>query len=103
MVGRERFNSTTNEASNTWKGSDRVAWSDPFLFWAGEVQIRTSGRGEGLSDRELEVFEMIGEDKLHLSVKTVESYREQIKIKLKVSTASELTHYAVEWSRNQDR
>ena len=66
---------------------------------------------ESLSDRELEVFELIGEglktgeiaEKLHLSVKTVESYREQIKIKLKVSTASELTHYAVEWSRNQGR
>jgi DNA-binding NarL/FixJ family response regulator len=64
-----------------------------------------------LSDRELEVFELIGQglktgevaEKLHLSVKTVESYREQVKIKLKVSTASELTRYAVEWSRNQGR
>jgi DNA-binding NarL/FixJ family response regulator len=45
-----------------------------------------------MSDRELQVFELIGQglktgeiaDKLHLSVKTVESYREQIKIKLKI-------------------
>lgn len=66
---------------------------------------------ESLSDRELEVFSLIGQglktgevaEKLHLSVKTVESYREQIKVKLKISTASELTRYAVEWSRQQDR
>lgn len=62
---------------------------------------------ETLSDRELEVFERIGRglktgeiaEELHLSVKTVESYREQIKVKLKLDTASELTRYAVEWSR----
>lgn len=66
---------------------------------------------ETLSDRELEVFELIGQglktgevaEKLHLSVKTVESYREQIKIKLKISSASELTQYAVEWSRTAGR
>ncbi len=61
-----------------------------------------------LSDRELQVFELIGQglktgeiaDKLHLSVKTVESYREQIKIKLKLSTASELAQYAIQWARD---
>ncbi len=66
---------------------------------------------ETLSDRELEVFELVGQglktgevaEKLHLSVKTVESYREQIKVKLKISTASELTQYAVQWSRDQGR
>jgi DNA-binding NarL/FixJ family response regulator len=61
-----------------------------------------------LSDRELEVFELIGggmktgeiADRLHLSVKTVESYREQIKTKLQLSTASELAQYAVQWFRD---
>lgn len=60
---------------------------------------------ETLSDRELEVFEKIGRGEttrhiaeiLHLSPKTVESYREKIKAKLNLSNASELTQHAVQW------
>lgn len=58
-----------------------------------------------LSDRELEVFEMIGRgistreiaEKLHLSVKTVESYRSRIKDKLNLKSASELIQHGVQW------
>jgi DNA-binding NarL/FixJ family response regulator len=60
---------------------------------------------ELLSDRELEVFEQIGHgvttrqiaEKLHLSPKTVETYRENIKHKLKLANATELTQHAVQW------
>jgi DNA-binding NarL/FixJ family response regulator len=60
---------------------------------------------EVLSDRELEVFELTGRgfgtrdiaEKLHLSVKTVESYRARIKIKLNLSSAAELMQHAVQW------
>lgn len=60
---------------------------------------------DSLSDRELEVFEFIGKGqttrqiamKLHLSPKTVESHRENIKRKLNLANATELTRYAVEW------
>ncbi len=60
---------------------------------------------EILSDRELEVFELTGKGvgtreisaRLHLSVKTVESYRARIKTKLNLSTASELMQHAVQW------
>ncbi|MBN4056184.1 response regulator transcription factor [Rhodothermus sp. AH-315-K08] len=60
---------------------------------------------EVLSDRELEVFEMTGRghgtrdiaERLHLSVKTVESYRARIKSKLNLSTAAELMQHAVQW------
>lgn len=60
---------------------------------------------ESLSDRELEVFEQIGRgettrhiaDKMHLSLKTVESYREKIKAKLNLANAAELTQHAVQW------
>jgi DNA-binding NarL/FixJ family response regulator len=63
---------------------------------------------ESLSDRELEVFRLIGEglrtrdiaDRFHLSVKTVESYREHIKIKLDLDNAAKLTRAAVEWVQN---
>lgn len=64
-----------------------------------------------LTNRELEVFEMIGEGgatrdiaaRLHLSVKTIESHRANIKAKLGLGTSQELTRRAVEWvmrSRN---
>ncbi len=60
---------------------------------------------EILSDRELEVLEMIGNglgsreiaEKLHLSIKTVESHREHIKTKLGLQRASELVSYAFNW------
>lgn len=60
---------------------------------------------KSLSDRELEVFQFIGQWKktkeiaqeLHLSVKTVEYYREQIKRKLSLRDAGELTQYATSW------
>lgn len=58
-----------------------------------------------LSDRELEVFELTGKglstkeigQKLHISVKTVESHRANIKDKLQVDTANELMRHAVKW------
>lgn len=58
-----------------------------------------------LSDRELEVFSLIGEglgtreiaERLGLSIKTVETYREHIKNKLLLDTATELTRRAVAW------
>lgn len=60
---------------------------------------------DALSDRELEVFEMIGRgittreiaEKLHLSVKTVESYRSRIKDKLNLKSAAELIQHGVQW------
>jgi DNA-binding NarL/FixJ family response regulator len=65
---------------------------------------------QGLSDRELEVFQLIGRWKktseiaaeLHLSIKTIEYYREQIKQKLNLKDASELTHYATSWVQRED-
>jgi DNA-binding NarL/FixJ family response regulator len=58
-----------------------------------------------LSDRELEVFQLIGQwkttrdiaEELHLSVKTIEYYREQIKRKLSLKNAAELTQRATSW------
>lgn len=60
---------------------------------------------EALSDRELEVFEMTGRglptreiaERLHLSIKTVESYRARIKQKLNLETGTELLQHAIQW------
>ena len=62
-----------------------------------------------LSDREFEVFELIGHGlgtrviamTLHLSVKTVETHREHIKDKLQLASATELAHHAFEWVTNE--
>jgi DNA-binding NarL/FixJ family response regulator len=60
---------------------------------------------EALTDRELEVFRLIGEGhstrqiagELHLSVRTVEAYREYIKAKLNLKNSTELVQHAFHW------
>jgi DNA-binding NarL/FixJ family response regulator len=62
-----------------------------------------------LTDRELEVFRMIGEgrgtreiaEELHISVKTVESYQARIKDKLSLRSARELFQRAIHWTDTQ--
>ncbi len=64
---------------------------------------------ENLTDREFEVFQLIGQgkgtrqiaEKLHLSVKTVEVHRVNIKTKLKLKSATELIRFAVRWVEGQ--
>ena len=64
---------------------------------------------EKLTDREFEIFQLIGQgqgtreiaEKLHLSVKTVDVHRANIKAKLKLQTASELIRFAVRWLEGQ--
>ena len=60
---------------------------------------------DALADRELEVFRLIGQgvktakiaQRLHLSVSTVETYRERIRQKLHLSDGTKLAHYATQW------
>jgi DNA-binding NarL/FixJ family response regulator len=60
-----------------------------------------------LSDRELQVFQLIGDgyatheiaDRLHLSMKTVASHRENIKKKLNQRSGEELARFAIHWLR----
>lgn len=65
---------------------------------------------ERLSDRELEVFGLIGQghgtrqiaEKMHLSVKTIESHRAHIKEKLNLKSANELVLHAIQWVQNEN-
>ncbi len=64
---------------------------------------------EHLTDRELEVFRLIGEgrstrqiaNELHLSVRTVEAYREYIKSKLNLKNSTELVQHAFHWVHHE--
>ncbi len=60
---------------------------------------------ESLTDREIEVLQLVGEglgtrkiaDKLNVSIKTIETHRANIKKKLHLKDANELTEFAVRW------
>ncbi len=62
-----------------------------------------------LSDREIEIFKLIGEGRstrqiaevLNLSIKTVESHRAHIKQKLRLKSGTELVHNAVQWVQSE--
>lgn len=64
---------------------------------------------QALTDRELEVFRLISEglsisdiaDRLCLSVKTIGTYRERIKEKLLIKSATELLRYAMKWAEGE--
>jgi len=93
----------------------RVLGGDVYVSEAlGSKMLQQQVRGHGdtnvppvktLSDRELEVLQFIGQWKgtrqiaaeLHLSIKTIEYYREQIKKKLNLKNAAELTQFATSW------
>jgi len=75
------------------------------------LQYAEQGNGkktllETLSDRELEVFQLIGEGletrsiagRLGLSIKTIETYKSHIKTKLNLQSATEMIQRAVEWN-----
>jgi DNA-binding NarL/FixJ family response regulator len=71
----------------------------------GRGGTRTGSPLEDLSDRELEIFTLIGQgcttrqiaDKLHLSIKTVETHRAHIKEKLNLKNSTELVQHAIHW------
>ncbi len=89
------------------------------IYLSGRMQVILSEKGLApepckflvpeadppLSDRELHVFRLIGArlatkkiaDELHLSVKTIETYRENLKIKLRLRNAAELLRAATRW------
>ena len=74
----------------------------------GEAIAALRSPVEILADRELEVFRLIGAgvkttdiaEQMHLSIKTIETYRDRIRKKLDLKDGSELAHYATRWILN---
>jgi len=78
---------------------------------AGEEADAEEGKTQGsvlgrLSDRELEVFLMVGRgltveaiaQRLHRSKKTIHTHRQNMKQKLNLSSNTELVHFATQWA-----
>jgi DNA-binding NarL/FixJ family response regulator len=71
----------------------------------GSISQAVRSPVEALADRELEVLRLVGQGtktaeiarRLHLSVHTVETYRERIKSKLDLKNGAELSHFATQW------
>jgi DNA-binding NarL/FixJ family response regulator len=87
--------------------SDEIATALATQYVTGKGILKESPV-EQLSDRELEVFELLGQGRgtrqisevLHVSVKTVQAYCARIKDKLRLSSATELLREAVRWHEN---
>ena len=90
--------------------SERVTVTKVTRFF-GRSSRKEPGPLEQLSDRELQVLQLIGNGQstrqiasaLYVDVKTVETYRSRIKVKLKVATAAELTDHARTWLEESTR
>jgi DNA-binding NarL/FixJ family response regulator len=75
-------------------------------IFSGAAAMQERSPVEELSDREFEIFELLGDglstqqiaDRLHLSMKTVDAHRANIKEKLKVKTTNELISFAARWT-----
>lgn len=78
--------------------------------FSGRRSEQSNSPVENLTDREFQVFQLIGQGKgtrqiaeqLHLSVKTVEVHRLHIKEKLKIADAPSLVRHAVRWVEAQN-
>lgn len=89
--------------------SDKMAASMLSKLVEGRSSTNNTFPIDRLSDRELEVFELIGHgmgtrqiaNKLHLSVKTVESHRANLKVKLQAKSATELLRHAINWVQGE--
>jgi DNA-binding NarL/FixJ family response regulator len=76
---------------------------------AGGKSVEGSSPTDVLTDRELEVFQLLGQgqtvkqiaENLFLSVKTVEAHREHIKQKMHFKTSAELLRYAIQFTMKQ--
>lgn len=89
--------------------SDRIA-NRMLQHYIGNSDAGKRSSIADLSDRELEVFRLIGEghstrqiaEDLHISVKTVESYQAHIKEKLSLRSGRELVQHAIQWTINEN-
>lgn len=111
-AGAHGFINKREAAAHVVEAIRRVLAGDVYLSTVMTQQMLRGvcddvpGSVDALTDRELEVFSMIGKGyetkriakQLHLSVKTIETHREKIKRKLNLSSSCDLARHAAQWS-----
>jgi DNA-binding NarL/FixJ family response regulator len=89
--------------------SEKLSNAMAVKFLKGQEAVGIAqSRVEQLSDRELEVFQLLGQGKstsqiaeqLHISLKTVQAYSVRAKEKLGLTTAAELVREAILWEES---
>ncbi len=111
LMKREALDSVIQAVRTVLSGELYVSPMMQKRMLADHVGAGGQGRApvDRLTDRELEVLQLIGEGnevhaiatKLHLSAKTVEAHRAHIKEKLNMSNAREVARFAVQWVDQQ--
>jgi DNA-binding NarL/FixJ family response regulator len=119
-AGAEGYVMKHEAMANVIRAIHEVFSGRPYLSPAMAAQVITKfaqGQAEGetdpterLSDRELEILELIGKgrevreiaNRLHLSPKTVETHRAHIKEKLQLKNARDVVRFAVQWVDARD-
>ena len=111
LMKREALDSVIQAVRTVLSGEIYVSPMMQKRMLADHVGAGGQGRApvDRLTDRELEVLQLIGEGnevhaiatKLHLSAKTVEAHRAHIKEKLNMNNAREVARFAVQWVDQQ--
>jgi len=103
----------TKHAAIRWVLSGEIYWSEKAAARVASKVARPSRAPANhtmdvLTDREMQVFELIGTGQstrqvaaaLHIDMSTVETYRSRIKEKLHLKNASELLQFAIRWTND---
>ena len=111
VMKRETLDSILNAVRSVLDGEIYISPTMTKRMLFDHIQGGGDGRTavERLTDRELEIFQLIGEGRdmheiaaeLHLSKKTVEAHRANIKEKLGMPSAREVVRYATQWVSQQ--
>lgn len=110
-AGAAGYISKNNASEHVIEAIRRVLADEIYLSTAMTQHMLHGARGvtpttaDDLTDRELEVFVLTGKgvktseiaERLHISKKTVDSHRENIKRKLNLSSSAELMRHSVQW------
>ena len=113
VMKAEAMNHVAEAISKVLQGKIYVSpqFGEKLIFKA--VQSAETGTGspvDSLSDRELEVLQLLGKggstrsiaEALHLSVKTIETHRAHIKEKLGFQDSEEMVKFAIDWVAQQE-
>ena len=113
VMKAEAMNHVAEAITKVLQGKIYVSpeFGEKLIFKA--VQSTEAGAGspvDALSDRELEVLQLLGQggstrsiaEKLHLSIKTIETHRAHIKEKLGFQDSEEMVKFAIDWVAQQE-